>query len=133
MDYNNDGLFDALEFNIFVSNVPSTSIKNIKLLLLFNLTLSAYANLKLESLGYLESYNSKSSSEVSISGALQFVQTKVLKDKASYDYSVCTFFKYIFYKLYFNLFIQQHNNNNKNSINFWISPTSIWKSLTLTI
>ncbi|CAF1047757.1 unnamed protein product [Brachionus calyciflorus] len=85
LDTNEDGINDLLELSIFISGIPIDTITNIKLILLFNSTLSAYSKLKLESLAYLESYNAKKSSELNFDGEIQFVQREKLREKITYN------------------------------------------------
>lgn len=50
----------------------------------------------METIGYLESFNSMTASEVEFSGKLDFVQNAILKNSIYYDYTVRIYFKYDF-------------------------------------
>lgn len=82
IDENEDGYNDELNFEIYISGIASTeSIQSVKLLLLFNNSLAIYQNSRFESIGYLETYTTKKSSQLALSGELEFWQSNIFQDK----------------------------------------------------
>ncbi|RNA25571.1 transmembrane protein -like [Brachionus plicatilis] len=85
LDTDDDGFPDLLEFNLLISGVPIDTITNVKLMLLFNSTISVISNLKLESVGFFESYNSRKYTELSFDAELAFVQREKLREQVTYN------------------------------------------------